>query len=629
MASSKGISPPFGLKNPAENNFGALGRLIVERADERIRKSRSKALIWLVPSLLFYLVFAAVVKLVFWTAGIEIPGYAYLGAVAAFFLLMALLGQHYRMEGRFHDIYESMGRLHAILLVQAYLVKIVTAFFFIVPYYIVKNTAHLFPRPAKVTPPVLSVAVQTAAALDGSITCAKLRSLVPRELSDDQIEEALLLLKWSGLVETASGGGSTILMPSDDWDGVVSSLPPGTEMTTFSELTERARAVPQADEEEFGVREEPAGELEAPAWVDALFEHPVRNGLILIAAASLLIAVYIGIKSWYGNLPASITEAALPFIEEVDSFTENGGMYYAGMGDSVEEVNTSDWSSYTYSLSGLSKLWGRERGIENAEPSTYGTKVSFDEIYYADPDPGGNYLLVYGEWDCDPGPVSGGGTDLVIVDVVEGGFYMCILFDYLPVKGWWEEGKLLTVKPARVWEKGGGSRLYSDNLSGSMMALDVETGRTTVLYTPKEEYFGLAGRENGTPVFLAADREKKNSYGKTEFNFSEYRGFKKVNSFSFEVEGNYPVIRQAELDGTGEFWILVIEFEPTIAQLKKGGTSSLWVVKRNGGRLKEVTERLHDDYYLIRTFTADGNSMITALFDSHPPLFKYLQLNVD
>ena len=92
-----------------------------------------------------------------------------------------------------------------------YLLKAATGLCFLVPFWVLRNLMLLFPRRAVVDSTILTVAVQLAAALDAHVTVHQLRSVLPPNLSDKVLEEALLLLQWSGLVETVRGDSLTVL----------------------------------------------------------------------------------------------------------------------------------------------------------------------------------------------------------------------------------------------------------------------------------------------------------------------------------------------------------------------------------------------------------------------------------
>ena len=121
MASAEPPSLPFGFTTPSEKDFGEAARRIMERADANLRASRNRALLYLLPSLAYYLLFALGVALVIWGLGWKLEGWAFTGAVAGAFLAMSLLGQYYRAEAEAFN--PDMPRVLAMLILQAYLLK--------------------------------------------------------------------------------------------------------------------------------------------------------------------------------------------------------------------------------------------------------------------------------------------------------------------------------------------------------------------------------------------------------------------------------------------------------------------------------------------------------------------------
>jgi len=227
MASSE-RSPaplPLGFVEPTERDFGALAREVVRLADERRQGARSRAWLLLVPGLLFYLLFALGVDAVLWALSINVAGAPHLALVTATFLVMALLGQYYRNQASWTMVTGGMGRLHSVLLVQAFLLKLLTAAFFILPYKALRNISRLFPRRPVVDSSVLSVAVQTLAALDDPVAVDELAAILPREIPRRAVDEACLLLFWSGLAEVVPQGGQRMLLPTEERRRLLATLP--------------------------------------------------------------------------------------------------------------------------------------------------------------------------------------------------------------------------------------------------------------------------------------------------------------------------------------------------------------------------------------------------------------------
>jgi hypothetical protein len=167
----------------------------------------------LLPSVVFYLLFAFGLSVVLWTVGIELRPVS-LAVVTSFaFLVMAGLGVHYEDESDWLRAAAGVSRMHRRFLVQGLFVNILTGAFFTIPALVIKNLAALFPRRPRVDHEVLAVATNLAAALDEPVPVAGPEAIVPRNLERTVIEEAALLLVWAEAASIVRRGGQVILQP--------------------------------------------------------------------------------------------------------------------------------------------------------------------------------------------------------------------------------------------------------------------------------------------------------------------------------------------------------------------------------------------------------------------------------
>jgi hypothetical protein len=226
MASSnrnRALPPlPFGFVAPSERDLGRLGRDILRKAAEGMRERHRRARILILPALLFYVVYAFGVAGVLWALRLELSTAALVALHTAVFLFMALLGQHFRGEATWDSLQGGMGHLHRVLLVQAFVVRAVTAAFFVLPCQVLGALGHLFPRAARVDARVLSVAAQLAAALDEPVALEALAAAarLPRPV----LEEATLLLEWAGIAQVVRRSGQRLLLPTRRRDTMLLSL---------------------------------------------------------------------------------------------------------------------------------------------------------------------------------------------------------------------------------------------------------------------------------------------------------------------------------------------------------------------------------------------------------------------
>ncbi len=618
---------PFGFRNPSEEDFGALARTIVEEADSNIRIARRKALIFLVPSVFFYIVFSAMMMLVFWSVDIKMSNRLFLTVTACVFLIMALLGRHYQAEMDLRQLTSAFSARHAAFILQAYLVKGITSFFFLYPYHSILNLARLFPRAAKVDSLSLTAAVSIASALDIPVKLGELMSVLPPGYSRESFREAILLLRWSKTVEILIDEGDTVLFPSEDMKKIPPVSKAGTDLIPFSSLLTGETVSLDGDNSgisDLNGKTEPGDDVygsepwNPPAWMKPFAEHPFRYGLTALGSLIAFIIVCKIAVGWYRSLPAELQAANPPFLGETFGSAEREGYYYVGRQGSVDRISANTLESYTIEMKHLEKLWGEKPGLDNVSSEFTRYLASFKEIWFAEPDPSGKYFLVYGRYECDDGQgnVSCGSTSYCLIDLYSDSFYPCSLFNYLPIKGWWDEGRLLAVKPSSVWERGGGDRYSSDNLSGDILAVDVRTGDVSTVFTTKEGYFARAGRENGKNIYLAAEIEKEGSYGEYAVTFTEYNDFQPVNSFGITFECAGPAIRQAELTRDGKYWILDMDFSSGYNVMVQGATHALVVINRKGTRWTEATEREDGCFAFLETMTSESNTLVSYIKDS-------------
>jgi hypothetical protein len=224
MAFRSALPPlPFGFVAPSERDLGRCGRDILRRAAATVAERRRTARLLVLPALLFYVVYAFGVAGVLWALRLELSPAALVALHTALFLVMALLGQHFRGEATWESLQGGMGRLHSILLVQAFFIRAVTAAFFVLPCQVMGALGHLFPRAARVDARVLSFATQLAAALDEPVTLEALAAAAPG-VPPPVVEEAALLLVWAELAAVVRRSGQRLLLPTRRRDTLLLSL---------------------------------------------------------------------------------------------------------------------------------------------------------------------------------------------------------------------------------------------------------------------------------------------------------------------------------------------------------------------------------------------------------------------
>jgi hypothetical protein len=221
---SRSLPPlPFGFTAPSERDLGRLGREILGRATKAVVEQSRRSRLLLLPSLLFYVVYAFGIAGVLWALRVELAPPALVAVNTAVFLVMAGLGQFYRGEATWESLQGGMGHLHRVLLVQAFVVRAVTAAFFVLPCEVLRTLGHLFPRAARVDARVLTCAAQLGAALDQAVALEAVAAAAPG-VPLAVVEEAALLLEWAGLVRVVRRSGQRLLLPTPRRDTLVLSL---------------------------------------------------------------------------------------------------------------------------------------------------------------------------------------------------------------------------------------------------------------------------------------------------------------------------------------------------------------------------------------------------------------------
>lgn len=231
---------PFGFVEPSSEDFGDFGRQVVRAADKGIQERRQHARMMFLPGVGFYVVYAVGVGTALSILGFELRGVALALATTVAFLGMGLLGHYYQSDIDGSALFGGMSSRHTALLIQAWVVRALTTAFFVLPYKVLRNLAHLSPRAPSVDARVLTVAIQIGSALDTSISLAQLRGIIPREVSNRTLEEAITLLWWGGLLEEARRSGDRVFLPTDrlrNWR--LSGATGKAKVTRFTELMTR------------------------------------------------------------------------------------------------------------------------------------------------------------------------------------------------------------------------------------------------------------------------------------------------------------------------------------------------------------------------------------------------------
>ena len=632
MASTESGAIPFGLRHPTREQVGILARRLLEEADAAIRRSRPRAILMLVPYLLFYVLYAGLLGLALWGLGIHLSPPYFLALTAAAFASMAVLGKYYR-SGEL-DVEGDMPRMLAVVVLQAVLLRALTWFFFVIPYLAFRNLTRLFPRRARVSPAVLETAAQLGVALDTAVTTRTLAALLPAATPGRALAEALVLLEWAGVAVTLPRGGDLVVQPGPSAGGLLAALPDRAEAVTLSMILAEPAAAELPEEEP-----EPAPSP-APAWLRPFVDRP-GLGLAVLGgtAAALWILAALGL-AWYRHLPVELAPSTLPNAGEASGLSEAGGKLAvcgAGVVDLFADLASAPEEKY--SLKRLVRTDFRLRQVVRSEPPSLEgdfesegstawdepeeqeVRVSFGPVFAAFPDPGGRYLLVYGEWKCDTGQnTSCSGTGTAVVDLEKRTFRPEEQFGGWALKGWWEAGALLAVQPSRGWDQGGGGGVTSSNLAGTMAAIDPDTLQNRELYRSPHAFWGLAGVEQGRRVFLGADWKADETRLRAECTFTEYREFQKVGTFVLTVKQFRPFLYQARLDATGRYWILAFGALPGMMEMDQGVLYTVWIVSREGGRRAQVFESRRTAPYMINPFAYQGRSMFSMLLGDPPVL---------
>ena len=631
MASAEPVPIPFGLRRPTQEQVGILARRLMEEADEAIRRSRPRAFLLLAPFLVFYVLYAGLLGLVLWGLGINLTPPFFLSLTALAFAVMAVLGKYYR-AGEL-EVEGDMPRMLAVMVLQAYILRAFTWFFFVIPYLAFRNLTRLFPRRARVSPEILEAAVQIGVALDTPVTVRQLAALLPRGFPAPALAEALVLLEWAGVAVALPRGGDRVVQPGAFAGGLLAALPERAEVIPLSMILS-APATPDLPEEEL---ETPP--LPTPAWLRPLADRPGRALVLALGGAiALWILITLGL-SWYRHLPITLKRPTLPNVGDATglSYTEGrlavcrkGGVdFFRDLAAAPEEnLELRRLIRTDLPLRTVAPPASAEGDFESEgtmvwdAPEEREVRVSFGPVYAALADPGGRYLLVYGEWKCDAEQgVTCGRTGVGVVDLEEGTFRPEEQFGGWALKGWWEEGTPLAVSPSQGWDQGGGRGVESSNLAGIMAAIDPATLERRELHRSPHAFWGLAGTEKGQRVFLGADWKADETRMRAQCTLTEYRGFQRGPSFTFTLKQFRPFLYEARLDASGQFWILAFGSLPGMMEMEKGVLYTVWIVTRGGGRRAQVLESRRAAPHLISPFAYQGRPTFSFLTGTNPPLF--------
>jgi len=129
----------------------------------------------------------------------------------------------------------------------------------------------------------------------------------------------------------------------------------------------------------------------------------------------------------------------------------------------------------------------------------------------------------------------------------------------------------------------------------------------------------MAGEEDGARVFIGIRAEPVEGADEARLHATEYVDLRPVRSFVVKVPAYLPVIRQAELDATGRFWVLVIEEPPPPLAPYRRPRLSLWLVSRSGRQWVKVRNLGKRGPLFLATFADAGDSIVTWLSDTVPP----------
>ncbi|HSL18523.1 MAG TPA: hypothetical protein VLB51_11520 [Methylomirabilota bacterium] len=215
---------PFGFQEPTKDDFSRVASRLLVMAETEIARRRRSALLMLVPSMAYYLLFAFGVGVLLWSVGVELRPVPMAVVTAVSFLAMAGLGIHYENELDWAGAAGGLGRIHRRLLVQGLAVNLLTGAFFTLPASVLKNLAALFPRRPRVDGDVLALAANLAAALNEPAEIVGPDAIIPRDLKRSAVNEAVVLLLWARVASVIRRTGRVILQPEQRRHVLLSEL---------------------------------------------------------------------------------------------------------------------------------------------------------------------------------------------------------------------------------------------------------------------------------------------------------------------------------------------------------------------------------------------------------------------
>jgi hypothetical protein len=155
-----------------------------------------------------------------------------------------------------------------------------------------------------------------------------------------------------------------------------------------------------------------------------------------------------------------------------------------------------------------------------------------------------------------------------------------------------------------------------------MAAVDPGTGEREELHRSPHAFFGLAGSEGGQRVFLGADWKADDTRARAECTLTEYREFRKIDSFAITLKQFRPYLYDAKLDATGRYWILAFASPPGFLEADRGTLYTVWVVSRGGGRRAQVMEARRNTTFGIAPFAYQDRPMFSCLQGGTPPVLS-------
>jgi hypothetical protein len=352
--------------------------------------------------------------------------------------------------------------------------------------------------------------------------------------------------------------------------------------------------------------------------------------VVLVLVGGVVVAcVWFAVRLWLRHLEADLRPATLS-VADLNGVSFDGSRLVLARDTEVElRTELGVVAGDPLSMLGLRKVWSDRGGFETAVGDI---PVDFNRVDRALVDPSGRYLLVHGSWKCRSrrrGRCAA--TDFAVVDLEDRTLFPTKLWKGLGlqvIKGWWQSGQLLAVRGPGPWEEGGGGRRSSDNLAPEVVSLDVATGAVVSLFRPTEHYFGIAGREAGSSIFLAAELPQQRPTGTASISCTEYRDFEAVNSFTIAVRGYHPILRQAELDASGRYWVLAFEHPPPKARQELGYRYSLWLVSRRGRSYTELGSREDRPIVFLDSFFDHGDPIVAYHREASVPELVTRRLDV-